>query len=231
MDPSSTNLVDEKDCSDEELQNLTWSEKSRFIQSDPVTCARHFDHSLQSFMTNFILSDLLSEMLLIGSVIEIFHDDDSNFQALFYQDVEMQRVFVNNKAAGKNKVFMTDKDLHERCIQIRITKCNAVGLSVPCLRSAGSFSPCTQRLFVERVMSRLNDALDDGIFIPINKDNILEELGPEKDLRSYQPLDNLAMIGSRAYSKVVQVFHMYEQREIKDQKPVKGKIIDNKLFH
>jgi hypothetical protein len=29
-------------------------------------------------------------------------------------------------------------------------------------------------------MSRLNDALDDGSFIPINKDNILEELGPEK---------------------------------------------------
>ncbi|CAC5373554.1 unnamed protein product [Mytilus coruscus] len=51
-------LVDEKDCSDEELQNLTWSEKSCLIQSDPVTCARHFDHSLQSFMTNFILSDL-----------------------------------------------------------------------------------------------------------------------------------------------------------------------------
>ncbi|CAC5424921.1 unnamed protein product [Mytilus coruscus] len=58
MDPSSTNLVDEKDCSDEELQNLTWSEKGRFIQSDPVTCARHFDHSFQSCTTNFILSDL-----------------------------------------------------------------------------------------------------------------------------------------------------------------------------
>lgn len=33
---------------------------------------------------------------------------------------------------------------------------------------------------VERVMSRLNDALGDGSFIPINRDNILEELGPEK---------------------------------------------------
>jgi hypothetical protein len=33
---------------------------------------------------------------------------------------------------------------------------------------------------VECVMSRLNDALGDGSFIPINKDNILEELGPEK---------------------------------------------------
>lgn len=51
-------VVDEKEYSDEELPNLTWSEKSRLIQSDPVTCAKHFDHSLQSFMTNFILSDL-----------------------------------------------------------------------------------------------------------------------------------------------------------------------------
>ena len=35
---------------------------------------------------------------------------------------------------------------------------------------------------VKCVMSRLNDALGDGSFIPINKDNVLEELGPEKTI-------------------------------------------------
>lgn len=29
------------------------------------------------------------------------------------------------------------------------------------------------------------------------------------------------MMGSRAYSKVVQVFHMYEHGKLKDQKPIK----------
>ena len=33
-------LIDHKDYSDEELNNLTWEEKCRLIQSDPVTCAR-----------------------------------------------------------------------------------------------------------------------------------------------------------------------------------------------
>ena len=32
-------LVDHKEYSDDELHNLTWEEKCRLIQSDPVTCA------------------------------------------------------------------------------------------------------------------------------------------------------------------------------------------------
>jgi hypothetical protein len=37
-------LVDNKTYTDTELENLNWEEKSRLIQSDPVTCARHFDY-------------------------------------------------------------------------------------------------------------------------------------------------------------------------------------------
>ena len=37
-------FVDAKEYSDSELENLNWEEKSRLIQSDPVTCARHFDY-------------------------------------------------------------------------------------------------------------------------------------------------------------------------------------------
>ena len=36
-------LVDHKKYTDDELENLNWEEKCRLIQSDPVTCARHFD--------------------------------------------------------------------------------------------------------------------------------------------------------------------------------------------
>ena len=33
---------------------MSWDEKRRLIQSDPVTCARHFDHQIGQFLTNFL---------------------------------------------------------------------------------------------------------------------------------------------------------------------------------
>ena len=37
-------LIDHKKYTNDELENLKWEDKCRLIQSDPVTCARHFDH-------------------------------------------------------------------------------------------------------------------------------------------------------------------------------------------
>ena len=49
-------LVDNKTYADSELENLNWEKKSRLIQSDPVTCARHFDYQVHKFLQNFLLS-------------------------------------------------------------------------------------------------------------------------------------------------------------------------------
>ena len=49
-------LVDHKQYTDDELENLNWEEKCRLIQTDPVTCARHFDYQVNQFLTNFVLS-------------------------------------------------------------------------------------------------------------------------------------------------------------------------------
>jgi len=49
-------LVDDKEYSDTELENLNWEEKSRLIQSDPVMCARHFDYQFNHFLEHFLLS-------------------------------------------------------------------------------------------------------------------------------------------------------------------------------
>ena len=49
-------LADSKEYTDNELENLNWEEKSRLIQSDPVTCARHFDYQINQFIQNFLLS-------------------------------------------------------------------------------------------------------------------------------------------------------------------------------
>ena len=51
-------LIDKKEYSDEELDNFTWEEKTRLIQSDPVTCARHFDYQFQQFFLKFLSSNL-----------------------------------------------------------------------------------------------------------------------------------------------------------------------------
>ena len=47
-------LDDDKEHSDTKLKNLNWEEKSRFIQSDPVTCARHFDYEFNHFLKHFL---------------------------------------------------------------------------------------------------------------------------------------------------------------------------------
>ena len=42
-------LVDDDNYSDHELENLNWEGKCRLIQSDPVTCTRHFDYQFNQF--------------------------------------------------------------------------------------------------------------------------------------------------------------------------------------
>ena len=50
-------IVDDKDVTDEDVQNMTWHERARLIRCDPVTCARHFDYSVQCLL-NLLKSDL-----------------------------------------------------------------------------------------------------------------------------------------------------------------------------
>ena len=50
-------LVDNKDYT-EDLENdrLTWQTRSRLVQSDPVTCVRHFDHRVTQFIATILKS-------------------------------------------------------------------------------------------------------------------------------------------------------------------------------
>ena len=40
-------VVDSVDLTEDQLNNLTWEEKCRLIQSDPITVAHHFDYQVQ----------------------------------------------------------------------------------------------------------------------------------------------------------------------------------------
>jgi hypothetical protein len=46
-------LTDHRIYSDDELNALSWEEKSRLIQSEPVTRARHFDFQVQHLIVKF----------------------------------------------------------------------------------------------------------------------------------------------------------------------------------
>ena len=43
-----------KVLSEEEISKLSWFQKSELIKSDPVTCARHFDHQVKKFLTDVL---------------------------------------------------------------------------------------------------------------------------------------------------------------------------------
>ena len=49
--------------------NLNWEQKCRLTQSDPVTCARHFDYQFNQFLSNFLMSNVSP----LGSISDWFY--------------------------------------------------------------------------------------------------------------------------------------------------------------
>ena len=42
--------------SEKEVNDLTWQEKTKLVQKDPVTCSRYFDHRVQEFLNTVLKS-------------------------------------------------------------------------------------------------------------------------------------------------------------------------------
>ena len=47
-------ILNQKDVTNEEALNMSFLEKSKLIQSDPITCARNFEHRYRSLLTNLL---------------------------------------------------------------------------------------------------------------------------------------------------------------------------------
>lgn len=80
-------LVDNKDYSDNELENLNWKEKCPLIQNDPVTCARHFDYQFNQFLRRFLISSAAP----IGKIADWFYRVLSTERIASYSYVNMAR--------------------------------------------------------------------------------------------------------------------------------------------
>ena len=62
-------LNDGIDYSDKELENLSWQEKTKLVQKDPVTCSRYFDHRVQEFLNTVLKSSCEP----IGKLLDYFY--------------------------------------------------------------------------------------------------------------------------------------------------------------
>ena len=47
-------LVEKKQCTDDEINGMTWQKKSELICKDPVTCARNVEHMFRLFLNTFL---------------------------------------------------------------------------------------------------------------------------------------------------------------------------------
>ena len=62
-------LNDDIEYSEKELDAMTWQEKTKLVQEDPVTCSRYFEHSVQEFLNTILKSDCEP----IGKVKDYFY--------------------------------------------------------------------------------------------------------------------------------------------------------------
>ena len=70
-------LVDHKQYTNTDLEDMNWDEKCRLIQSDPVTCTRHFDYQVSQFLTNFLLKGAQP----LGKISDWFYRVDTSSEA------------------------------------------------------------------------------------------------------------------------------------------------------
>ena len=62
-------LLEHKEYTDDEIQEMSWKKKSELIQKDPVTCAKNFDHIIQLFIHTFLESSCHP----IGEIVDFFY--------------------------------------------------------------------------------------------------------------------------------------------------------------
>ena len=60
------------ELSEEEISSMTWEQKVKFIQKDPVTCSRYFDHRVQQFIEVV----LKSSHDFLGKITDYFYPHD-----------------------------------------------------------------------------------------------------------------------------------------------------------
>ena len=78
-------VIDKKEYTGNELENLNWEENCRLVQSDPVTCARYFDYQINQVLNNFLLNDAAP----LGKLADWFYRVEYEQRLTSYPYVDM----------------------------------------------------------------------------------------------------------------------------------------------
>ena len=62
-------LNNDAELTDADIENMTWQEKTKLFQKDPVTCSRYFDHRVNEFLSTVLKSNCEP----IGKVKDYFY--------------------------------------------------------------------------------------------------------------------------------------------------------------
>ena len=72
-------LVEKKNYTDCESENMTWQQKSDLIEKDPVNCAGNFEHMVELFLKDVLKSDEMP----IGEIVDFFYRVKFKQECLF----------------------------------------------------------------------------------------------------------------------------------------------------
>ena len=62
-------ILEKKEYSDDEINNMTWEQKLNLVQRDPITCARNFEHMVQLFIHDVLRNDVMP----VGQITDYFY--------------------------------------------------------------------------------------------------------------------------------------------------------------
>ena len=97
------------DYTDKDIEGLTWQEKTKLVQKDPVTCSRYFDHRVQEFLNTILKSNCEP----IGKLKDFFYRVE--FQQLGSPHIHMLVWIENAPTLEKNSeeeiVHFVDKHI------------------------------------------------------------------------------------------------------------------------
>ncbi|CAB3997280.1 ATP-dependent DNA helicase PIF1 [Paramuricea clavata] len=208
-------VVDYKDYSDEQLDNLNWDEKCRLIQSDPVTCARHFDYQFNTFLKDI----LMSEIAPLGKLKDWFYKAQKGMSDLLRNACAEAK--ESNSTIKQQVRDIGNKFLNS--VEISTQEAVYLILQLPMRKSSRNVvfintSPPSDRVELLKPLSEIEKMSDESE--EIHSDGLLKRYVERPDSLKYITLADWAawcfhvQIGVPYDFPVVLMFNMYSASDI-----------------
>ncbi len=171
-------LVDGKEYTDCEINDMNWQKKSELIQKDPVSCARNFDYMIQR-----LIHDVLkSEFMPVGEIADFFYRVEFQQRGsphihslLWIKNAPLYEVDTNDKIVDfvdkyltcekNNSVDMVDlinlqTHRHAKTCKKKGQKICRFHFPLPPMRKTMILTPLTKENFTDDQLNNIQDQFD-----------------------------------------------------------------------